>query len=98
MKGRLNGKLIKIAMNPSPFNQNEVNFVVIMFRDELAPIEEYSISRFLWKPILEEEEESNEHNVRNHLNRKRQKREVSSSNLWWCVIIHKPGGRVVYHL
>ena len=57
------------------------------------------LSRFLGVPILEEEEESNEHNVRNHLNRKRQKREeVSSSNLRWCVIVHKPGGRVVYHL
>nr|POF10230.1 hypothetical protein CFP56_14167 [Quercus suber] len=40
MKGRLIGKPIKIAGNPSPFNRNEVNFVETMFYDELAPIEE----------------------------------------------------------
>ena len=40
MKGRLNGKPIKIVANPSPFNRNEVNFVEAMFYDELAPIEE----------------------------------------------------------
>lgn len=40
MKGRLNGKPIKIVGNLSPFNWNEVNFVETMFYDELAPIEE----------------------------------------------------------
>lgn len=52
----LNEKPIKIVVNPSPFNQNEANFMENMFYDELAPGEEYPISRTLGAPILEEEE------------------------------------------
>ena len=74
-------KPIRIAANPSPFNQNEVNFVETMFYDELAPAKECPISRALGAPILEEKDmESNNHDLRNLLDRKRQKKEETISS------------------
>ena len=95
VKGRLNEKPIRIAANPSPFNQNEVNFIEIMFYGKLALAEEYPISKTLGAPIPEEEdEESNNHDMRNFFGRKRRKKkEANSSDSWRCVIIQKPEGR-----
>ena len=67
----MNKKPIRISANPSPFNQNEVNFVETMFYDELAPTKECPISRALGAPIPEEkDEESNNHDLRNLHDRK----------------------------
>ena len=57
-----------------------------MFYDELAPVKEYTISRALRAPILgEEDEESNNHNLRNSLigkgKRKRKQFHLTLSNV-----------------
>lgn len=63
MKGRLNGRHIRISTNPSPFNQSEVNFRKTMFYDELNPADEYHVSRTIGTLVLEEEEGSNTHDL-----------------------------------
>jgi len=82
VKGRLNGKPIRIIANPSLFNQNKVNFVETMFYDKLAPTEEFPIFKTLGALILKEEEyeEGNNHDLRNLLDRERQKKEEASSS------------------
>ena len=37
VKGRLNGRPVRIPANHNPFSQGEVNFVETMFYDELEP-------------------------------------------------------------
>ena len=45
VKGRLNGRIIRIAANPSPFEQAEAHLVETMFYDEWAPSEETLVSK-----------------------------------------------------
>jgi len=45
VKGRLNGKMIRIAVNPSPFEQAEAHLVETMFYYEWAPSGESSMSK-----------------------------------------------------
>ena len=45
MKGRLNGRMTRIAANLSPFEQVESHLVEIMFYDEWAPSGKSSMSR-----------------------------------------------------
>ena len=45
VKGRLNGKMIQIAKNPSPFEQAEAHLVETMFYDEWALSGESSVFR-----------------------------------------------------
>lgn len=52
VKGRLNGRPIKISANFNSFNQGEVNFVVAMFYDELALDNECPTSGTLGPSIL----------------------------------------------
>ena len=40
VKGRLNGRPVRIPANHNPFSQREVNFVETMFYDELEPDDE----------------------------------------------------------
>ena len=56
IKGRLNGKPIRIPANHNPFSQGEVNFAETMFYDELGPDDENPAPGTLGAPILEEEE------------------------------------------
>ena len=56
VKGRLNGRPIRILVNPNPFNQGEVNFVETMFYDELEPDDESLTTGTLGVPVLEKEE------------------------------------------
>ena len=79
VKGRLNGRSIRIPANPNLFSQEEVNFVETMFYDELEPNDESPTTGTLGTPILEEEERGGTHDLRNLLDRKRQKKEISSS-------------------
>ena len=57
MKGRLNGKMIWIATNPSLFEQAEAHLVETMFYDEWVPSGESSVSKLQdtfipkWKDI-----------------------------------------------
>ena len=45
MKGRLNGRIIRITENQSPFEQAEAYLVETMFYDQWAPSGESSISK-----------------------------------------------------
>ena len=86
MEGRLDGRHIRIPANPNPFNQGEVNFVETMFYDKLAPYDDCPTPGTLEAPVLEEER-GNTRDLRDFLDRKRQKTEASSSRSRECVVV-----------
>ena len=99
IKGILNGRPVRIPANRNPFNQREVNFVELMFYDELEPDDKSPALGTPGAPILEEEKEGRGTcDLRNLLERKRQKREPSSSGSRECVVVREPGGRLIYRL
>ena len=100
IKGRLNGRPVRIPANRNPFSQGEVNFAEIIFYDELELDDESPASGTPGAPILEEEEKGGKgtHDLRNLLERKRQKRELSSLGSRECVVVREPGERLIYHL
>ena len=67
VKGRVNGRPIRILANHNPFSQGEVNFVETMFYDELEPDDESLTLGSLRAPILEEEEGGGTCDLRNLL-------------------------------
>ena len=77
-----------------------MNFAEIMFYDELELDDESPASGTPGAPILEEEEKGGKgtHDLRNLLERKRQKRELSSLGSRECVVVREPGERLIYHL
>ena len=79
VKGRLNGRPVRIPANHNPFSQGEVNFVETMFYDELEPDDETPAFGTPRAPILEEEEGRGTYDLRNLLERKRQKWKPSNS-------------------
>ena len=90
---------MRIPANRNPFNQGEVNFAETIFYDELKLDDESPASRTPGAPILEEEEGGKgTHDLRNLLERKRQKREPSSSGSRECVVVWEPRERLIYHL
>ena len=99
IKGRLNGRPVRIPANRNPFSQGEVNFAEMMFYDELEPDDESPALGTPGAPILEEEEGGRgTRDLRNLLERKRQKREPSSSGSQECVVVREPEGRLIYLL
>ena len=88
IKGRLNGRPVRIPANRNPFSQGELNFVETMFYDELEPDDESPTPGSPGAPILEEEEGGRyTRDLRNLLERKRQKRELNSSgSREWVVV------------
>ena len=99
IKGRLNGRPVRILANRNPFNQGEVNFAKTMFYDELEPDNESPALGTPGAHVLEEEEEERgTHDLRNLLERKRQKRELSSLESRECVVVREPEGRLIYRL
>ena len=99
IKGRLNGRPVRIPANRNPFSQGEVNFAETMFYDELEPDDESSAPGTPGAPILEEEEGGRDtRDLRNFLERKRKKRESSSSGSRECVVVREPEGRLIYRL
>ena len=77
VKGRLNERPIRIPANPNLFSQREVNFVETIFFDELKSDDESPTLKTLRASVLEEEE-GGAHDLRNLLDRKRQKKETNS--------------------
>ena len=75
IKGRLNGRPVRIPANRNPFSQGEVNFAETMFYNELEPDDESPTPCTLGAPILEEEEDGGKgtRDLRNLLEKKRQK-------------------------
>ena len=78
VKERLNGRPIRITANPNPFDQGKVNFVETMFYDELALDDECPTPGTLEAPVLEEEKGGSTRDLRDLMDRKRQKKEASS--------------------
>ena len=75
-----------------------MNFVETMFYSELAPDDECPKLGTLGTPILEEEEQGSTCDLRDLLDRKRQKKESNSSGSRECVVVREPKGRLIYHL
>ena len=100
IKGRLNGRPVRIPTNRNLFSQEEVNFAETMFYNELEPDDENLAPGTLGAPILDEEEEGGRGacDLRNLLERKRQKWELSSSGSQECMVVREPGERLIYCL
>ena len=76
-----------------------MNFAETMIYDELEPDDENPAPGTPGASILEEEEGGRgTRDLRNLLERKRQKREPSSSGSRECVVVQEPGGRLIYRL
>jgi len=71
VKGRLNGRPIRILANPNRFSQEEVNFVEMMFYDDLGLDDESPTPGTPGAHVLEEEEGGATYDLRNLLDRKR---------------------------
>nr|XP_023906284.1 uncharacterized protein LOC112018007 [Quercus suber] len=103
VKGRMNGKMIHIATNHSPFEQAEAHLVETMFYDQWAPSGENSVSKpqgtFVpkWRDIQDDPEPD----LRELLARKRKRKEAptaDSEDTPHCVRIRGLDSRIVYKL
>ena len=70
VKGRLNGRPVRIPANYNLFGQEEVNFVETIFYDELEPNNESPMLRTPGAPVLEEEEGGGTCDLRDLIKRK----------------------------
>ena len=64
----------------------------------MEPDDESPTPGILGAPILEEEEGGGAYDLRNLLDRKRQKKETNSLGSQECIAIRKPEGRLIYRL
>jgi hypothetical protein len=102
VKGRLNRKSIRIAANPTPFDQSESHFVEAALYDEVAPIGEASLAKpvGILLPKWEEIKDAPKADLRDLLEQKRKRREEASTNKSQpqCVSVCLPDGRTIYCL
>uniref|UniRef100_A0A2N9G8A8 RNase H type-1 domain-containing protein n=1 Tax=Fagus sylvatica TaxID=28930 RepID=A0A2N9G8A8_FAGSY len=94
VKGRLNGKPIRIAANSCPFDQTEAHFVEAALYDDLASTGEPSIVRPCGTPLpaWEDIKDDPEIDLRELLERKkkRKEREVEHGSPPQCVRVQAP--------
>uniref|UniRef100_A0A2N9GSF0 RNA-directed DNA polymerase n=1 Tax=Fagus sylvatica TaxID=28930 RepID=A0A2N9GSF0_FAGSY len=99
-KGRLNGKPIRIAANPSPFDQTEAHFIEAALYDELST-EEPPIIKPSGTPLPDWEDIRNDPDVdlREVLERKKKRKErmAEDESAPRCIRVQMPDGRIVYH-
>uniref|UniRef100_A0A2N9GLY1 Integrase catalytic domain-containing protein n=1 Tax=Fagus sylvatica TaxID=28930 RepID=A0A2N9GLY1_FAGSY len=99
IKGRLNGKPIRIAANPSPFDQTEAHFIEAALYDELST-EEPPIIKPSGTPLPDWEDIRNDPDVdlREVLERKKKRKErmAEDENAPRCIRVQMPDGRIVY--
>ena len=102
VKGRLNGKLIRIAANPTPFDQSKSHFVETALYDEVALVGEASLTKPIGIPLpkWEEIKDAPEANLRDLLERKWKRRAEASTSKSQpqCVGVRLPDGRTIYRL
>ena len=102
MKGRLNGKPIRIAANSTPFDQSESHFVEAALYDEITPAGEASLTKPIGIPLpkWEEIKDTPEADLRDLLERKKKRKAVASTSESQpqCIRVRLPDGRVVYRL
>uniref|UniRef100_A0A2N9GBP8 RNA-directed DNA polymerase n=1 Tax=Fagus sylvatica TaxID=28930 RepID=A0A2N9GBP8_FAGSY len=97
IKGRLNGKPIRIAANPSPFDQTEAHFIEAALYDELST-EEPPIIKPSGTPLPDWEDIRNDPDVdlREVLERKKKRKErmAEEENAPRCIRVQMPDGRI----
>uniref|UniRef100_A0A2N9H877 Integrase catalytic domain-containing protein n=1 Tax=Fagus sylvatica TaxID=28930 RepID=A0A2N9H877_FAGSY len=97
IKGRLNGKPIRIAANPSPFDQTEAHFIEATLYDELST-EEPPIIKPSGTPLPDWEDIKNDPDVdlREVLERKKKRKErmAEDENAPRCIRVQMPDGRI----
>ena len=103
MKGRLNGRMIRIVANPSPFKQAKAHLVETMFYDQWTPSGESSVSkpRGTFVPRWEDIQGDPEPDLRELLARKKKRKEVlaaESNDTPQCIRVRDFDGRIVYKL
>ena len=83
VKGRLNGRMIRIVANPSPFEQAEAHLVETMFYDQWAPSRESSVSkpRGTFVPKWEDIQSDLEPDLKELLAQKRKRKEAPAAEL-----------------
>uniref|UniRef100_A0A2N9F1Z7 Uncharacterized protein n=1 Tax=Fagus sylvatica TaxID=28930 RepID=A0A2N9F1Z7_FAGSY len=82
VKGRLNGKPIRIAANPTPFDQSESHLVEAALYDEITPAGEASLSKPVGTPLprWEDIRDDPEVDLRELLERKKKRKEEASTS------------------
>ena len=95
--------MIRIAVNPSPFEQVETHLVETMFYDQWAPSRESLMSRTqgTFVPKWEDIQDDPEPNLRKNLSRKKKRKEaptLESNDTLQCVKVQGPNGKIVYKL
>jgi hypothetical protein len=102
VKGRLNGKPIRIAANSMPFDQSESHFVEAALYDEIALAGEASLAKRVGIPLpkWEEIKDAFETDLRDLLERKKKRRAEASTSKSQpqCVRVRLPDGRTIYRL
>jgi hypothetical protein len=102
LKGRLNGKPIRIATNPTPFDQSESHFVEVALYDEVALVGEASLAKPVGIPLpkWEEIKDTPKTDLRDLLERKKKRKAEASTSKSQpqCVRVHLPDGRTIYRL
>ena len=103
MKGRLNGRMIRIAANSSPFEQAEAHLVKTMFYNQWAQSGESSVSKpqGTFVPKWEDVQSDPEPNLRELLARKKKRKEAlaaESDNTPQCIRVRGLDGKIVYKL
>ena len=103
VKGRLNGRMIRIAANPLPFEQAEAHLVETMFYNKWASFGESSVSKprgtfvLLWEDVQGDLEPD----LRELLAPKKKKKKApaaESDDTPQCVRVQRPNDRIMYKL
>jgi hypothetical protein len=103
VKGRLNGKPIRLPANNTPFDETEAHFVETTFYEDLAPAGEASTSRTIGTPLSawEEIRDHLEADLKNILELKKKRKEAvreAQDQRPKCIRIQLSNEKMVYRL
>nr|POE46155.1 hypothetical protein CFP56_73591 [Quercus suber] len=102
VKGCLNGKLIRIPANPTPFDKSEAHYLKAAFYDQLTINGGDAIPKPVGTPLpsWEDVKEGSEVDLRDLLERKkkRKERKETTHDAPRCEKFQLPDGRIVYRL
>ena len=104
VKGRFNGKPIRIPANPTPFDISEAQYFEVTFYDKLTPNGEDSTSKLVGIPLpsWQDIENNPEIDMKSFLDKRKKKRECgetsSGASQPRCVQVQLPDGRLGYRL
>ena len=103
VKGRLNGRMIRIAANPSPFEQAEAHLVETMFYDHWAPSGENVVAKLqgTFVPRWKDVQDDPEHDLRELLARKKKRKKAPAAEpneVPQCIRVRDLDGMIVHKL